>query len=333
MAGFYPHIPVVIAGAQNAGTADEAILSRHLPIIAGINETTMLGLLEDLIRSMEEANSTELAEALKAMKRSIEAGDRRGFTEAQEQLSKLVREEPGLLVELDEETLRQLLLLASMNITITDEGLMGIVDPRIYEGLEEYLAKFMENYSGREASRPPGSLQVEGSSVREALEGLDKLPEPPRELVPSIYEKMGAAEKTARESLLPLLILAASIGIAYAGYRARSHVVRGLSSVRASIARVLALRAAKRSAGSSGSPREAVIACYRAVTGLLARMGYPKMGWETHREYYNRLRHLPWSSTVGEITEIYEKAVFSPRRATWDDALRCARLAEEVGRD
>ncbi len=322
----------VIAEAQDVGIGGGETLSRHLPIVAGLNESSIMRILDNLIRSIGESNTTELVEALQSMKQSIEAGNASGFSEDQERLKTLISEDPSILVELDEYTLRQLLLLASINVTSTNEGLIGLVDPRIYEGLEEYLSDLTRGYPEKEFPRYSQSIYVESGSVREALKDLEELPRPPRDLIPSIYEGGGGTESPARDTIVPLILLAASIGLIYAGYRARFHIFRGVEAARTSITRFLALRSMGRTVPSSRNPREAIVACYKTVTAALARIGYPKMGWETHREYYDKLKRVPWSKTVGEITFIYEKAVFSPEKATWDDALKCSRLAREVGK-
>ena len=316
--------------AQDSGAYNERILSRHLPISASfLNESALVDLLDELLSSLEKRNETELADIVGDLKNYVETGNETGFAEKRDELRNLLEKNPNILVKLDEETIRQLLSLASMNLTMTDEGVVGFLDPEVYSGLEEYIDRILSSYEGREALGQPGSILVEAEPP---LNIIEKIPEPPGDMVPDIYLNAGERVETVDSGLAPLTVLALFTIAGYSAYRVRRYILHGLSRARRALLSVIAERRIRQSIGTAGSPRDAIVSCYRSVTELMAKLGYSKHEWETHREYYDKVRGLPFSSALQEITKLYEKAMFSPAPVTWEEASRCLVLSSRVGK-
>jgi hypothetical protein len=77
---------------------------------------------------------------------------------------------------------------------------------------------------------------------------------------------------------------------------------------------------------SIGDPREAVISCYARMETLLARAGIPRREADTPEELLARVlrAHRAADASLTELTELFERARFSPHRI--DDAMRRAAL-------
>ena len=70
---------------------------------------------------------------------------------------------------------------------------------------------------------------------------------------------------------------------------------------------------------SLGSARDLVVYYFRRTVAAMGKKGVTKLHFETHREFSTKCTPWPEAKPVGQVSSIYEKAMFSGREVTRTD--------------
>ncbi len=307
-----------------------------------IDEGAFLEILDKLSKKF---NDPVIESYRKAIEDALDTGDYETANNLLQQLREYIEREYGSRdKELDNETIRDLAIISSSNIT--DNG----VEVDIYKLLEEY-AELVDNDTiaslTKELKEDPSRLNTSeytlliktvknllgnntetisfeeliGSSMEEFVPELTSfkpnlsLPKPvynqppiiPHANIPGVPVSVSTKLSPPffiNLDYLPLIMLSAII--LYIGYRYRGSIIEYMRPrVRSFIAKTIV--------GLTDIVRKVedpVIRLYSRALRYLVLIGYKKMEWETPREFLDKIDSMEYRSVLEKITYAYEERVY-----------------------
>jgi len=304
--------------------------------------------LERIIASLlsnTTLNSSSLRETLREMNEALRSGDYEEYNRLAEKLSRLVGNSS---LGVDEESLKKLSYLASTGSAngtlvfdpekyarlleaLDKSGLLNILIPKDSAGnpiinesiLREILPRDLNNTEQINL----GELISGNISSLGTLEQFSTNGSLPNLHVPRIRAGIGASNigGSLHSSLRSLgLLLGLSLAAAMAAVAASKEkhvIVKAIGFVKYS-------RRSRRIL--SGSPRTRIIKCFELLVETLSSKGYPRLPWETHREYSSRLSFTPYHDAVSRASKLYEIARYSIMPVGEEEASACLECLERV---
>jgi hypothetical protein len=296
-------------------------LERHAPILG--NTTISIEELERILSSLNQTSSDpRLNQILEDMNNSLKNGNYEEYEKAREELNIYLQNLSSQQenIPLDQDTIEKLALLASTFLNETN----GYVD----------MAKFAQTLSqlaGNESNNPSeyeaGLNQlINRTSSREGVGGETNPPKIPQVPTVAVNPNVRVTLGIGLLSILKYSFLIALLGgILYLMYRYKDVIGIKMSVLTGRIVNHFKYRTY-----SPGNPKEAILYCFQRLVSILSWLGYSMNPWETPREYLSRVSLGPVTGNQDVVVELVEKAKYSPREPTLEEAEKCCSILRRV---